>query len=138
MSIIRITREPISPQSIFEEVKTSGSGCVATYIGLIRDNSHGKIVKSVEYIDIAGNAVNVLSEIADEVKARWRIEDIGIVHRIGKLRVGDINFLVAIAAGHREEGFEACRFVVDSFKERLPTRKTETYTDSTTLVGGKD
>jgi molybdopterin synthase catalytic subunit len=60
------------------------------------------------------------------------------VHRVGKLNVGDINFLVAIAAAHRGEGFEACKYVVDQFKARLPTRKIETYTDNTTLVGDKD
>ena len=107
-------------------------------MGLIRDNSHGKKVESVEYEDMNGKAEAVLNKIADDVKKLWPIEDIGIVHRIGKLKVGDVNFLVAIAAAHRGEGFEACRFVVDSFKQQLPTKKTETYADGTTLVGGKD
>jgi molybdopterin synthase catalytic subunit len=136
--MIRIVKDPISPQVVIDKVKTSGSGCVATYVGLIRDNSHGKPVRSVEYEDISGKAEDVLRKIADEVKQKWQIEDVGIVHRVGKLNVGDINFLVAIAAAHRGEGFEACKYVVDQFKVRLPTRKIETYTDNTTLVGDKD
>jgi len=135
--MIRVVSDPISPQAVIDEVKTLGSGCVATYVGLIRDNSHGKRVRSVEYEDVAAHAADVLSDIADDVKRRWQIEDIGIVHRTGKLKIGDVNFMVAVAAAHRGEGFAACQYVVDQFKDRLPTRKTETYTDGTTAVEGK-
>jgi molybdopterin synthase catalytic subunit len=135
--VIEITSKPISPESVVNRVKTSGSGCVATYVGLIRDNSHGKRVASVEYSDPKGTAKAGLEKIAGEIRRKWQLEGIAICHRIGKLEVGDINFLVAIAAAHRKEGFAAAQYAVDRFKELLPTRKKETYRDGSTHIEGE-
>jgi molybdopterin synthase catalytic subunit len=132
--VIEVTQQPISPESVIKKVKTSGSGCVATYVGLIRDLSHGKQVLSVEYADPEGTARAGLEQIAKEIKQKWAVEGIAICHRIGKLEVGDINFLVAIAAAHRQEGFDACRYAVDRFKELLPTHKKESYRDGSTRI----
>ena len=135
--MIEITTKPISPESVVNRVKTSGSGCVATYVGLIRDNSHGKRVVSVEYTDPRGTAKAGLERIAGEIRRQWQVEGIAICHRIGKLEVGDINFLVAIAAAHRQEGFAAAQYAVDRFKELMPTRKKETYRDGSTHIEGE-
>ena len=132
--LIEITQEPISPEPVINRVKTDSSGCVVTYVGLIRNFSRGKAVASVEYQDTTGNAAERLKEIASEIRQKWPIEDIAVCHRVGKLEVGDINFLVAVASAHRQEGLAACQYAVDRFKELLPTRKTETYTDGTTSV----
>ena len=132
--VIEITHQPISPERVISQVKTDGSGCVAAYVGLIRNSSQGKAVTSVEYEDATGNAADVLGKIAGEIVQKWQIENIGVCHRVGKLKVGDINFLVAIASAHRKEGLAACQYAVDRFKELLPTRKTETYTDGSTSV----
>lgn len=125
--MIEITEKEILPQLVIAKVRTPEAGCVATYVGLIRDNSNGKKVASVTYKDADGNAKQKLQVIADEAKKKWPVENIAITHRIGKLKVGDINLTVAVAAGHREEGFAACRFIIDEFKRKLPTEKTETY-----------
>jgi molybdopterin synthase catalytic subunit len=132
--LIEITSKPISPERVINQVKTDGSGCVVTYVGLIRNLSQGKAVASVEYQDTKGNAADALKKIAQEIKQKWPIEDIAVCHRVGKLKVGDINFLVAVASAHRQEGLAACSYAVDRFKELLPTRKTETYTDGSTSV----
>ena len=131
--MIKITKQPISPEKVVNEAKTSDSGCVVTYVGLIRDNSHGKPVRSVEYSDPEGNAEAGLRKIAEEIKQKFPINSVAIYHRVGVLKVGDINFCVAIGAGHRGEGFEASQYAVDRFKESLPTVKKETYTDGTVL-----
>ena len=131
--MIELTQKPISPELVIRKVKTGSSGCVATYVGLIRDSSHGKAVLSVEYKDRAG-AAKSLERIAREIEKKWPVNNIAICHRTGKLKVGDINFLVAIAAAHRKEGFAACRYAVDRFKKLAPTRKIETYTDGSTSV----
>ena len=133
-TMIEITDKPISPEQVITRARTIGSGCVATYVGLIRDNSHGKKVASIEYRDKDGNAVEGLRKIAEEAKEKWPVENIAFTHRIGKLKVGDINLVVAVAAGHRGEGFGACQYIIDRFKESLPTHKIETYTDGTTLT----
>jgi len=134
MSLITITNNVISPQTVVEEVKTDGSGCVATYIGLIRNHSNEKKVRSVEYRDTDGTAVKRLQQIADEAKSKWQLENVAFVHRIDKLAVGDINLVIAVASGHRQEGFAACQYMIDRFKETLPTHKTETYQDGSVYV----
>ena len=131
--MIEIITKPISPERVINHAKTTGSGCVATYVGLIRDNSHGKKVAFVEYRDIDGRAVDGLRKIAEEAKQKWPVENIAFTHRIGKLKVGDINLVVAVAAGHREEGFAACQYIINRFKESLPTHKIEIYQDGSTL-----
>ena len=136
-ALVSITDKPISPESIVDQVKTSGSGCVVTYVGVIRDYSQGKPVLSVEYKDTNGTAEDSLKEIADEVRQKWRVENIAICHRVGKLKVGDINLVVAIASAHRQEGFAACQHVIDRFKQRMPTHKTETYQDGSILAEGE-
>jgi molybdopterin synthase catalytic subunit len=132
--VIEITEKPISPELVISKVKTNSSGCVATYVGLIRDSSQGKTVVSVEYKDPQKTAEKSLEQIASEIRQKWPVNNIAICHRTGKLKVGDINFLVAIAATHREEGFAACQYAVDRFKEMMPTQKTETYLDGSTSV----
>jgi molybdopterin synthase catalytic subunit len=132
--LIEITQEPISPERVINRTKTDSSGCVVSYVGLIRNSSQGKAVASVEYQDTKGNAAERLKEIAQEIRQKWPIENIAVCHRVGKLKVGDINFLVAIASAHRRDGLAACQYAVDRFKELLPTRKTETYTDGSASV----
>ena len=125
--MIEITTASISPEWVFNQAKTNGSGCVATYVGLIRDNSQGKRVKSVEYRDPDGSAQHKLEEIAHEARESWKVENIAIYHRIGKVKVGDINLVVAVASAHREEGFAACQYILNRFKDSLPTQKEELY-----------
>jgi len=134
--LIEITDKAISPEQVINRARTSGSGCVATYVGLIRDNSHGKKVASVEYQDKTGKAAAGLRKIAAETKQKWAVENIAFTHRVGKLNVGDINLVIAVAAGHRGEAFAACQYIIDRFKESLPTHKIETYQDGSTLDGG--
>ena len=132
--MIEITKDPISPELVVDKVKTDSSGCVVTYVGLIRGYSQGKPVLSVEYKDSKGTAVNELQEIASKIRQKWQINNLAICHRIGKLKVGDINLVVAIASAHRQEGFAACQYAIDQFKQKLPTQKKETYEDGSTLV----
>ena len=132
--MIEITERPILPELVVSKVKTASSGCVVTYIGLIRDYSRGKPVLSVEYEDVSEKAAKRLQEIAAEIKQKWPIDNIAIYHRIGKLKVGEINLVVAIASAHRNEGFAACQYAIDQFKQKLPTWKKETYQDGSVWV----
>jgi len=133
--MIKITGAPISPESVVNEVKARSSGCVVTYVGLIRDHSRGKQVQSVAYEDASGKAEKKLREIADEIKQKWSVDNVAIYHRVGRLNAGDINLVVAIAAAHRAEGFAACQFAIDQFKQELPTSKKETYLDGSVWEG---
>jgi molybdopterin synthase catalytic subunit len=133
--MIRISDKPISPELVINQAKTPDSGCVVTYVGLIRDNSRGKPVLSVEYRDADSKSGERLNAIAEEIKAGFPVNNVVIFHRIGMLKVGDINLVVAVAASHRGEGIAAVQRAVDLFKERLPTAKKETYRDGSTWEG---
>jgi molybdopterin synthase catalytic subunit len=133
-NMIEVTEKPICPERVIDRVKSNSSGCVVVYVGLIRDCSHDKPVLSVEYQDSKGKAETMLQEIASEARRRWQVENIAISHRTGKLMVGEINLVVAVASAHRQEGFASCQYIIDQFKQRLPTQKTETYQDGTMIV----
>jgi molybdopterin synthase catalytic subunit len=87
----KIVHEPISPEAVVNLVRTRNSGCVVTYVGLIRDNSHGKEVRSVEYSDPDGTAEQGLKSIIEEAMRRWPLNAMAIYHRVGVLLVNDIN-----------------------------------------------
>ncbi len=132
--MVKITSEPISPELVVNSVKTDSSGCVVTYVGLIRDRSRGKPVLSVEYSDAYGTAESRLKEIVSKTRGKWRLNDMAMHHRLGELKVGDIALVVAVSSAHRQEGFAACQYAVDQFKQKLPTRKKETYRDGSVWV----
>ena len=136
--MVEVTDKPISPELVIDKVKTDAGGCVATYIGLIRAHSQGKAVLSVEYKDAGGTAQRRLQQIAGQAKQKWQLENLAIAHRVGKLKVGDINLVVAVASAHRREGFAACQYVIDQFKQNLPTQKKETYQDGSVWVEDKN
>jgi molybdopterin synthase catalytic subunit len=127
--MIEITECSLSPERVIAKVRSSDCGCVVTYTGLIRDCSEGKPVLSVEYRDPNEEAKTRLQKIANEAKQQWQISNIAISHRIGKLSVGEINLVIAVASAHRNEGFNACQYAIDQFKQKLPTQKKETYQD---------
>jgi molybdopterin synthase catalytic subunit len=129
--MVKITSDVIDIEGVINSTRNEDSGGIIAYIGLIRNTSRGKPVLSVEYSDPDGMAEARLQGIADAIKDKWPINDMAFVHRIGKLKVGDNNLVVAIAASHRQEGFAACQYAIDQFKEKLPTRKKETYLDGT-------
>jgi molybdopterin synthase catalytic subunit len=126
---IKIIDQPIKPEEVIAQVKTKNSGCVVSYVGLIRDNSHEKPVLSVEYRDTDGQAQTRLTQLAREIAAKYPVNNLAMVHRTGVLKVGDINIVFAFACGHRQEGFAACSYAVDRFKDTMPTHKKETYLD---------
>jgi molybdopterin synthase catalytic subunit len=126
---IKIVSHPIQPADVIAQAKTKNSGCVVTYVGLIRDVSHDKPVQSVEYLDVDGQAESRLRALAEDVLQKYPVNNLALCHRVGKLDVGDINIVFAFACSHRQEGFAACSYAVDRFKETLPTRKKETFRD---------
>jgi molybdopterin synthase catalytic subunit len=133
--MVHITDKPISPEDAVNQAKTPDSGCVATYVGLIRDNSRGKSVYAIEYADADGKSAERLNQIDAEIRRRYPVNNVVIYHRIGRLEVGDINLVVAVAAAHRGEALAAVAYAVDLFKEKLPTSKKETYLDGTVWEG---
>jgi len=125
--LIRITRNPIRPEAAIEGVRKKAYGAVIAYVGTVRDVSHNRRVIFMEHqVSLQDLARQELELIAEEIEHRWQLKDVSIIHRIGKLRTGEILLVVAIGAPHRVEAFEACQYAIDRFKEVSPKWTTET------------
>ncbi len=125
--MIRITRNPIRPEAAIESVRKKAYGAVIAYVGTVRETSHDRQVVFMEHqVALQDRARQELEKIASEIGSRWHLEDVSIIHRIGKLRTGEILLVVAIGAPHRTEAFAACQYAIDRFKEVAPEWTTET------------
>ncbi len=133
--MIEITHEAIEMQLVINKVKKSAYGAVATFIGTVRDNSEGKQVLYLEYETYPDMAKKKLTEIAIEIQARWDSIDVAIVHRVGRLEIGETAVVIAIGSAHRLEAFQACQYAIDRIKEIVPIWKKEFYEDSSAWIG---
>ena len=132
--MIEVSDKPIDPGLVIDEVRAGSSGSMAVYIGMIHEFSRGKPVLSLEFQDPTGTAEDKLRDVSSAVNRKWQLDNIAICHRIGKLKVGDINLVIAVAAAHRAEAFAACQHAFDLVRQAMPTTKTETYQDGSVWV----
>ena len=135
--MIRVQREDIDVEAVLESVKTPGSGCVVGFLGTVRDESMGRGVERMSVEVYEEMAVKQLSAIRDEALERFGVHRVAVVHRHGDLEVGDSIVYIAVSAGHRDEAFRACRYVIDELKERVPLWKKEYTTDGEVWVEGE-
>ena len=127
--LFQVTSEPLDPQRLLDAVREDESGAVALFFGVARNQSEGRRVRALEYDAYASMAEKKLREVGDEVRARWPITGIGVLHRTGRLAIGEASLLVAVSAAHRREAFEACHYAVDRIKETVPIWKKEIWED---------
>ena len=133
----QVTSEPLDGERLMEAVRRDESGAVVLFSGVARDHSEGRSVRALEYDAYPSMAEKKLREVADEVRARWPITGIGVLHRTGRLAIGETSLLVAVSAAHRREAFEACHYAVDRIKEIVPIWKKEIWEDGDgAWVGG--
>jgi molybdopterin synthase catalytic subunit len=132
--VFKITSEPLSVESIIDEVNKSGSGGICTFIGTVRDSAEGKRVLHLEYDAYPAMAEKKLAEIAAEIKNKWGLTDVSVVHRIGKLDIGEAAVVIAVGAPHRKEAFAACQYAIDRIKEYVPIWKKEFFEDGEVWV----
>ena len=125
--MINITKKPLDPQSIAAAVHNSSNGAIVTFIGTTRDTNVGRDVLYLEYEAYSPMAENKLAEIAGEVLEKYGVSDAAIVHRIGRLEVGEASLVVVIVAPHRKDAFAACQYCVDRIKETVPIWKKEVF-----------
>ena len=126
-SPIRITASLISPVKVLESVRDPSAGGSVIFLGTVRNRSEGKGVRGLEYQVYRKMAEKRMVQIENQVKARWPVRKVAMVHRYGALRVGDVSVAVAVSAPHRAEAFEACRYAIDTIKHSLPLWKKETF-----------
>ena len=125
--MILITDEPLDPEATTSLVTRSSNGAVVTFLGVTRDTTADRRVLHLEYEAYRPMADKKLAEIAREVSAEWPVEDVAIAHRVGRLEIGDVSLVVAVASPHRRDAFAASQYVVDRIKQTVPIWKKEFF-----------
>lgn len=133
--LVQVTAEPLDPEDATVLVRRDTSGAVVVFLGTARLYSQGKRVLHLEYEAYAEMAATKLEEIRREVKERWGVEEVAIHHRLGRVDIGEISLVVAVASPHRKEAFQACQQVIDRIKEVVPIWKKEAFEDGQVWVG---
>jgi molybdopterin synthase catalytic subunit len=127
--MFKVTTEPLSVQEISDLVKRSTDGAVVTFDGIVRDNFGGRTVCFLEYEAYAEMAEKKMAEIGEEVRQKFPVGEIAMVHRLGRLEIGESSIVIAVAAPHRHAAFEACAYAIDRVKEEVPVWKKEFFAD---------
>ena len=127
--MFRVTTEPLDVQQVHDLVKSPTDGAVVTFDGIVRNNFDGRDVRFLEYEAYAAMAEKKMAEIAAEVQTKFAVGDVAMVHRIGRLEIGESSILIAVAAPHRQPAFEACAYAMDRVKQEVPVWKKEFFAD---------
>jgi molybdopterin synthase catalytic subunit len=133
----RVQSEALDPRSTEALVAHPGAGAIATFIGTVRDHGRNRAVTHLEYEAYAPAAELSMAQIGDEIRERWGIDHVAIVHRVGSLPVGEASVVISVASAHRDAAFEACRYAIQRIKEIVPIWKKEHYVDGATWLGSE-
>jgi len=134
--IYRVVTEPLSPDAIAAEVDDPGAGGIVIFSGVVRNETGGRPVKFLEYEAHAPMAEVKMREIGESLRARWSgVKRVAMLHRIGRLEIGEASVLIAVSAAHRGDAFEACRYAIDTLKRTVPVWKKEHFEDGEVWVG---
>jgi molybdopterin converting factor subunit 1 len=124
-----LSEQPLDPGAVVSRVSGPGMGGLVTFAGSVREQARGHQIRHLEYEAYPGMAEREMERIASQAAERWPGARVAIAHRVGHLEVGELAVVVAAAAPHRAEAFAACRFAIDTLKERVPIWKKEFATD---------
>lgn len=121
---IKLTIDPIDESSLINERKLSHQmGAVNYFSGIVREGEEGKMIEAINYEAFEKMALHQFELIFDEIEQRWPIESIRLVHRTGTVRVNESSLWVEVISPHRTEAFEACQWLIDEMKKRVPIWK---------------
>ena len=127
--MVGLSDHPIDPRALEEAVAHPGAGAILTFSGVTRDHFEGRRVRALEYQAYGEMAQAELQRIHDEVVARWPGTRLALLHRTGRLEIGEASVVIAVSAPHRGEAYEASRYAIDQLKARVPIWKKELYDD---------
>ncbi len=127
---LAITIAPLSIEAVYNLANDPVNGAVVVMSGMVRNNTEGRAVESLEYQAYQPMAIRIFEQIATEIRQTWSdVTHVVIHHRIGQLYIGDISVLVAVGCPHRREAFEACQYAIDTLKHQAPIWKKEHWAD---------
>ena len=135
--IYRITTEKINAEELARALQTASDGAVVTFEGVVRNHSNGQRTLYLEYEAYEPMAVRKMEEIGAEAKSRFGINSVGIIHRIGRLEIGETSVAIVVAAAHRRPAFEACHYLIDRLKQVVPIWKKEYFENGAAWAEGE-
>lgn len=128
--LFEVTEEELSVDEVVARLADPANGALVTFVGVVRDNTDGRQVRYLEYEAYPEMAEQALKQIGDEIRARWKtIREVAIVHRVGRLQIGETSVVIALSAAHRSELFDALRYAIDRLKQIVPIWKKEVWTN---------
>ena len=134
--IFAVVDRPLSPDEIAARVDDPGAGGVVIFSGVVRNQTDGRPVKFLEYEAHNPMAEAKMREIGVAIRARWSgVRRVAMLHRVGRLEIGEASVLIAVSAAHRGDAFEACRYAIDTLKRTVPVWKKEHFEDGEVWVG---
>jgi len=124
-------------QELADFVADPAAGAMATFVGMTRNTNEGRQVTRLEYECYLGMAEKEMEKIAAEVLRRWPIKKISMVHRLGRVDIGEASVAIAVSSGHRHAAFEACHYAINQLKETVPIWKKELYEGGELWIGSQ-
>jgi molybdopterin synthase catalytic subunit len=130
MAPFEIVRDPISVDDVVGRLADPAVGAVTTFVGVVRGTTGGRETRYLEYEAYAEMALRTLSQVGSEVQERWpEVRQVAIVHRVGRLEIGETAIVIALSAAHRRQTFDALHYAIDRIKEIVPIWKREVWAD---------
>src|SRR5437899_1535048 len=132
-----IVPERIDTESLLEGIKQPEDGATVVFEGVVRNNSRGRHTLYLDYQAYEGMALKQMEELAEQALIRFKIRDAAIVHRLGRLEIGETSVLIVVASAHRAAAFDACRWLIDTLKRTVPIWKKEYFEDGAVWADGE-
>src|SRR4030095_9796722 len=134
---IELTRDVIPSAAIAREVRADEDGAVATFDGCVRNHSHGRATLYLEYEAYETMALAKMREIAEQLHARYAIDHVAVVHRLGRREIGETSVFVAVSSAPRAAALDACRYAIDTLKKTVPIWNKEHFVDGAVGAAGE-
>jgi MoaE-MoaD fusion protein len=134
---VSIVRERIDAAAAVERLKGSSDGAVAIFDGIVRDNTRGRRTLYLDYEAYEPMALKQMQSLVNEGRSRFGVRAASIVHRLGRLEIGETSVLIVVASAHRAAAFDACRWMIDTLKKTVPIWKKEYFEDGAVWADGE-
>jgi MoaE-MoaD fusion protein len=134
---VALTREAIDADKIVAAAKSGEDGAVVVFDGIVRNHSQGRRTLHLDYEAYEEMAVGQMRELGQNARERFGVRQVTMVHRLGRLEIGETSVLIVVASAHRSAAFEACRWLIDSVKQTVPIWKKETFLDGAVWAPGE-
>lgn len=136
-NVIRLTRQVIDAGALVAAAKGGEDGAVVVFDGIVRNNSRGRQTLHLDYEAYEEMATKQMNELATDAVSRFAVRHVTIVHRLGRLQVGETSVLIVVASAHRAQAYEASRWLIDTLKKTVPIWKKETFVDGAVWADGE-